>query len=135
MKYYISFAFILFLSTSFLQAQKSASAYPNKDWSSGGEWIFSTGNVEGQNNVVRWSPVINLQNFLNFDRSQNFGWFTGVNLRNVGFIYDESPSIRKKFRTYNLGVPLGLKFGNLDKTFFYLGYELEMAFNYKEKLS
>jgi len=63
MKYYISFAFILFLSTSFLQAQKSASAYPNKYCSSGGEWIFSTGNVEGQNNVVRWSPVINLRIF------------------------------------------------------------------------
>ncbi|WP_100627972.1 hypothetical protein [Algoriphagus formosus] len=133
MKYFISFALVLFLSTSFLQAQDSEPAYPSKYWSSGGEWIFSTGNVEGQNNVVRWSPVINLQNFLNFDRSQNFGWFTGVNLRNVGFIYDESPSIRKKFRTYNLGVPLGLKFGNLDKTFFYLGYELEIAFNYKEK--
>ncbi|MCR9081448.1 MAG: hypothetical protein NXH89_03450, partial [Cyclobacteriaceae bacterium] len=117
MKYFISFALVLFLSTSFLQAQDSETAYPSKYWSSGGEWIFSTGNVEGQNNVVRWSPVINLQNFLNFDRSQNFGWFTGVNLRNVGFIYDESPSIRKKFRTYNLGVPLGLKFGNLDKTF------------------
>ena len=40
---------------------------------------------------------------------------------------------KKKFRTYNLGLPLGFKVGDLDKTFFYGGYEIEMAFTYKEK--
>lgn len=133
MKQALILGFAFFLSVSFSSAQKSAAAYPNTYWSSGGEWIFSTGAIDGSNNVIRWSPVINLQNFLNFDQSQNFGTFTGINLRNVGFIYDESASVRKKIRTYNLGIPVGVKIGNLDKTFFFLGYELEMALNYKEK--
>ncbi|PRY85662.1 hypothetical protein [Mongoliibacter ruber] len=132
MKKILLIAFILQLPF-FLQAQKQVSTYPNTYWSSGGEWIFSGGAVEGVNNVVRWAPVINLQNFLNFDSNENFGWFTGINLRNVGFIFDETPQIRKKVRTYNAGVPLGVKFGNLDSQFFFAGYELEWAFNYRER--
>ncbi|MCC5936804.1 MAG: hypothetical protein JJU34_05950 [Lunatimonas sp.] len=119
---------------SFLvQAQKEVSVFPKTYWSSGGEWIFSGGTVDGYNNVVRWAPVINLQNFLNFDQSKNFGWFTGTNLRNVGFIFDESSSIRKKVRSYNLGIPIGIKIGDLNRQFFFAGYELEWAFNYRER--
>jgi hypothetical protein len=125
---------IFLISFSFLvQAQKEVSVFPKTYWSSGGEWIFSGGTVDGYNNVLRWAPVINLQNFLNFDQSANFGWFTGANIRNVGFIFDESPSIRKKVRTYNLGVPIGVKFGDLNRQFFFAGYELEWAFNYRER--
>src|SRR6187455_2951385 len=40
---------------------------------------------------------------------------------------------KKKFRTYNLALPVGIKVGDLDKTFFYGGYEVELAFSYKEK--
>ncbi|EKB47437.1 hypothetical protein [Cecembia lonarensis] len=116
-----------------LQAQKEVSIFPKTYWSSGGEWIFSGGTVQDYNNVLRWAPVFNFQNFLNFDQSPNFGWFTGANLRNVGFIFDESPSVRKKVRTYNVGVPLGIKFGNLNSQFFFAGYELEWAVNYRER--
>lgn len=63
-----------------------------------------------------------------------------VGLRNVGYIYDDyrdpvSSAIvnKKKFRTYNLAIPVGFKFGNLSKMFFYRGYEIEFPFHYKEK--
>ena len=38
-----------------------------------------------------------------------------------------------KYRTYNLGVPIGLKIGKLDFMFIFAGYEVEFPFNYKEK--
>lgn len=100
---------------------------------SSGELIFSGSNFDG-GGAVRFSPVINIQNMVNFDKSSRLGFFTGLNVRNVGFIFDESPSVRKKVRTYNLGIPVGVKFGDLDGTFLYAGYELEIPLNYKEKV-
>jgi hypothetical protein len=76
---------------------------------------------------------------LNKDFNKSFGAFTGLALRNVGYITSDYKdpsndlSYKKKFRSYNLGIPIGLKVGNLDKTFFYGGYEIEFAIAYKEK--
>ena len=110
---------------------------------SGGELIFSFASVEQNGNsessVLRFSPVFNFQAMLNKDMNEKFGVFTGLALRNVGYITNDykDPSdnliYKKKFRTYNLGVPFGVKVGNLDRTFFYGGYEIELALSYKEK--
>ncbi len=115
---------------------------------SGGEMIFSFASIDdngrSESAVLRWSPWFNLQSMFNADFSQNFGLFTGVTLRNVGFIYDQyrvynpdSPdefsTVKKKFRSYNVGVPLGFKLGDLKKFFVYGGYEVELPINYKEK--
>jgi len=58
-------------------------------------------------------------------------------LRNVGYIYDnfqqDTVFYKKKFRSYNLGIPLGIKVGNLDNMYLYGGYEIEFPFHYKEK--
>jgi Outer membrane protein beta-barrel domain len=109
----------------------------------GGELIFSFANAEQNGNslgsVLRFSPVFNLQVMVNQDMSKNFGLFTGLSVRNVGYITDDykDPAnnliYKKKFRTYNLALPVGFKVGDLDKTFFYGGYEVELAFSYKEK--
>lgn len=98
--------------------------------------IDNHGNDEG--NKMRWAPVINPNWLYNHDFSQNMGMFTGLFIRNVGFIYDDPNdslnNTKLKFRTYNIGVPLGLKFGNIDKVLFFAGYEVEFPFVYKEKL-
>jgi len=121
----------------------SQKANPSKAYvTSGGELIFSLatidqgGNKEGA--TLRFSPVVNFQVMLNKDVNKNFGLFTGLALRNVGYILPNYKDIsnleyKKKFRSYNLGIPVGLKIGNLDKTFFYGGYEIEFALSYKEK--
>jgi hypothetical protein len=104
-----------------------------------GELIFSfaditiDGNEEGS--VMRFSPVINIQNWVNIDKSDNFGLFTGLSVRNVGVIFDDptDPNIRYKARTYNIGVPIGVKIGNLSGRFLFVGYELEIPVNYKQK--
>ena len=109
----------------------------------GGELIFSLASIEqngsNENATLRFSPTFNLQTMLNKDMSKKFGLFTGLAIRNVGYIINDyidrsnNLTFKKKFRTYNLGIPVGFKVGNLDKTFFYGGYEVEMAFIYKEK--
>ena len=110
---------------------------------SGGELIFSFANVEQNGNSasssMRFSPVFNLQVMLNQDMNKNFGLFTGLAVRNIGYIMKdyEDPSnnlfYKKKFRSYTLGIPVGFKAGDLEKIFFYGGYEIELAITYKEK--
>lgn len=119
---------------------ESDSKSSKSDWyvTSGGEMIFSLWSPTNPNTdatVVRWAPVFNTQTMLNYDLSPAFGIYTGVAIRNVGFIADDPDSsvIRKKFRTYNVGVPLGIKVGNLNGTFIYAGVDGEYAFNFKEK--
>ena len=102
-----------------------------------GELIFSFASVETagskDGSIMRFSPVFNIQNWVNFDKSEKLGFFSGLSLRNVGFIYDVNDTTRKKYRTYNIGIPVGIKFGNLSDKFLFFGYELEIPLNYKEK--
>lgn len=105
---------------------------------SAGEIIFSYADVvkNGQkmDDIVRFSPVFNAQNLANFDFTHSLGMFTGLNIRNVGFIYDDvEEGKRFKHRTYNIGFPAGIKFGNMDGFFLYGGYEVEFPFAYKKK--
>ncbi|MFY0628156.1 MAG: hypothetical protein JXR07_17795 [Reichenbachiella sp.] len=102
---------------------------------SGLEIIFSKGGTDSDGNL-RFAPVLNLQSNLNYDLTDKLGFYTGIAIRNVGFIYDLIDSVNtfKKFRSYNVGIPVGLKIGNLEKAFIYGGYELEIPIHYKEKL-
>lgn len=105
----------------------------------GGEMIFSFATIDnnGQEsgNIMRWSPVFNFQAYGNYDINKNIGFIFGLGIRNVGFIYDDptTPNTKKKFRNYNLGLPVGVKIGNLNKVFLYGGYEIEFPLHFKEK--
>lgn len=98
-----------------------------------GAAIDNNGKDEGS--VVRFSGVVNWQNHVHYDISDKAGLFFGTSIHNVGFIYNVPDSgVKKKFRTYNIGIPIGLKVGNMEKeSYLYGGYELEFPFNYKEK--
>ena len=125
---------VLLLATPIVFAQKKENVYTTV----GGEAIFSFASINDGSNelgsVLRFSPVFNFQNNVHFDQSDNFGIFTGLNARNVGFIYDiPGTGTRKKHRTYTLGIPVAIKVGDLTNMFFYGGYEIEFPFNYKEK--
>lgn len=115
---------------------------------SGLELIFSwaeiTDNNKGESADLRFAPVINIQSYTHLDFSEKFGIYSGLAVRNVGYIYGNyktpvSPSnsvsttVEKRFRSYNLGIPVAFKLGNLNKMFIYGGYELEIPFLYKEK--
>jgi hypothetical protein len=108
----------------------------------GWEMIFSFADIDNNGNtggnIMRWAPVLNIQGMLNHNLNNNIGLFTGLAVRNVGYISNnyvdrEGDDVRKKFRTYNLAIPVGIKVGNLKKLFLYAGYEFELPFHYKEK--
>jgi hypothetical protein len=104
----------------------------------GGEIIFGFADLidnsgEDLSEGVRTSLFFHLSQYRHLDLNNNFGWFTGLGLRNIGFVAQEGVE-KVKYRVYTVGVPLGVKLGNFRKrTFVFGGVEGEFAFNYKEK--
>lgn len=103
----------------------------------GAEMIFSFANVK-QNGTerdarMRWSPVFNFGVHAHYDISDKIGFFSGLKVRNIGFIYQNENNQKVIQRTYNLGIPVAVKFGKLDSFFFYGGYQFELPFHYKYK--
>jgi len=105
---------------------------------SSSEFIFSQGNVEADPNEtkdrVRFSGFLHLQEELHYDFNDKFGVFTGLALRNIGIITDINDSVKIKQRVYTLGVPVGFKVGNMNGNNLMLGFEAELALNYKQKV-
>jgi len=129
----VLFIFIMVATMSAI-AQDAKKVYTTTS----GELIFSFADINYGGNetpsVLRFSPVVNIQNMVNIDKSEHFGLFTGLALRNVGFIYDvPGTTTRMKYRTYNIGIPIGIKIGNLSDKFLFAGYELEIPVHFKEK--
>lgn len=129
------------------------------DYSSGMEFIFSNANVtgsamgtnysgtsdwnstinEGNRNPVRFTLFLHLQHHIHYNFSKSAGVYTGLTIRNVGFVQNQAagngnPEYASVYRTYTMGIPLAFKLGNMEKHFsFYAGAEAGFAFNYKEK--
>jgi len=102
--------------------------------------ILSTAMVErpGKSAALttpRYTLFFNGGTNLHFNFSKSAGFFVGLGLKNIGFIdkYDvlDSTVIR---RVYALGIPVGLKFGNMKKgNYVMLGGGVDFPINYKEK--
>lgn len=139
----------LIILVSIISIKAQSQAY----YSSSLEWVFSDAhasngddsNSDAISTRLRFSPIISIQNIINYDLSPNVGLFSGFNVRNVGFISnneffvaengDEKQWDRAVRRTYNLGMPLGIKVGNIEKELFvYGGVEAEFAINFRERL-
>ncbi len=135
--------YLLFITVMLMANTATAQSNSGFYTTSGGEMIFSFATIDDNGsetgNIIRWSPVFNFQNLVNYDVNRSIGFFSGINIRNVGFIYDNyqypeaETTVKKKFRNYTVGVPFGIKLGRMDKLFLYGGYEIEFPFNYKEK--
>lgn len=103
--------------------------------------IFSTALKEdlpggpGRVNTIRFT-YLNLGIRLNYDFSDVVGVFSGLSVKNIGFIEKSNvvPDSTIKRRVYSAGVPLGLKVGNLkNKTYFFFGGGVDLPLNYREK--
>ena len=115
-------------------AQKKSTSY----FTSGTEFIFSFASIDNNGNdggnVMRFTGFLHLQGMYNYDFNKSVGLFTGLAFRNVGFIYNNPETgLKKKYRTYNVGIPVGFKLGSMGKTHMFAGYEIEFPTNYKEK--
>lgn len=110
-------------------------------WSNGLDAaIFSTSTLDKPGNddaltPLRFSFVINFGMNINRDFGKHFGVFSGLGIKNIGFIEKHHTlDSTVKRRVYALGAPLGFKIGNLAKrNFVMLGGGADLAFHYKEK--
>lgn len=117
------------------------------------EFLFQNGQVtkDGVNpdQNMRFTVWFNYTQQGHVDFNQNLGMYTGLSIKNVGFIteneiikstndlgvqIESTPYETIKRRMYTIGIPLALKFGALDKNFYvYGGGEVGLALAYKEK--
>lgn len=123
----------------------SSVAWQPRKWQrlDAGEIILSSGDLkikgleDGADNIVRFSMFFHFQNQWHFDFNQNLGLYTGIGMRNIGFIHKwktGEEDLKLKHRSYSLGIPIAIKFGNFKKgVYAALGAEAEVMFAYKRK--
>jgi len=85
--------------------------------------------------VPRVALFLNIGFTLNLNLSRHIGLFTGLDLKNLGYIDKNAGGETVKRRTYNLGAPLGIKIGNMvdKKNYFFTGGGADYPINYREK--
>src|SRR5678815_5066113 len=96
-----------------------SSAKSQSEWyiSYGGEMLFSFADVSQNGNelntLMRWAPVLNMYTYANKDLTEHVGFYGGLSVLNVGYIAEgyvdpvSQVEYKKKFRTYNLAIPVG----------------------------
>jgi hypothetical protein len=128
----LSVTIIIAISLIPVNAQKM---YNTVNW----EMLFQWANVDlaGSTIVsrpVRFTAFFNLGSYYHLDFTNNIGLYTGLAIRNVGFIYDEDIPQKTIRRSYTLGLPVALKLGSFkDHLYFFGGGEYELLFHYKGK--
>lgn len=84
--------------------------------------------------VPRFSAFFHTGQQAHFQFSKNFGFYTGMGLRNVGMVNRINDTITLKQRAYSLGIPAAIKIGNMAKrAYLALGGEIELFFHFKQK--
>lgn len=83
----------------------------------------------------RFTAFVNIGLNLNYDFSKNAGLYTGLHIKNIGFIEKRNnPDSTIKRRVYTFGVPLALKLGDVKYgSYFLIGGGLDFPFNFREK--
>lgn len=93
---------------------------------------FSRPGAKQEFTFVRFS-MLTIGEHFNYDFDNHFGLFTGIGIKNLGFIEKVGDSTIKR-RVYTVGVPLGFKLGNLQKKHYgFIGGGIDVPFNYREK--
>jgi hypothetical protein len=101
--------------------------------------IFSTALIENNNSTtwgtLRFTAVFNLGLTFNLNLSRRFGLYSGLDVKNIGFITGDTMGGTSKFRTYNVGIPIGIKIGDMlpRRSYIFLGGGVDAPVNYKEK--
>lgn len=83
----------------------------------------------------RFTYFFNIGFNVNYDFNEHIGLFSGLGLKNIGFIEKITPlDSTIKRRVYALGVPLGIRVGNIKKkNYAFVGGGVDLPVNYREK--
>lgn len=124
----------LFMPLSFIRVN-AQEFYSTISW----EMLFQFADVELEGaNIIskppRYTVFFHIADYVHYDIIDNIGLYTGLAIRNVGFIYDEDIPRKTIRRSYTLGVPIALKLGSFkNHIYFFGGAEYELLFHYKAK--
>lgn len=132
-KLFLAIVLLCLQNQIFAQKKENKKLYTTTNF----ELIFSFADVDSAdkdyNNIVRFTCFFHLQEFVHWDFNNYLGVFSGGAIRNVGFIIEDR-DIKQKFRSYSLGLPIGIKLGNFEKNYYlYAGGEIEYLFWFKQK--
>lgn len=95
--------------------------------------FYTTPTTNQQLSTLRFSYFLNIGLRFNYNYDEHFGIFTGLGIKNIGFIVKNGDSTIKR-RVFAIGAPIGVKIGNLEKqNYAILGGGLDLPFNYREK--
>lgn len=83
--------------------------------------------------TLRYSWFWNAGFDLNYKVASKVSIFSGLAVKNLGLIRKDDSSTRK-YRTYSLGIPLGLKISTSSKSYLLVGGGVDFPFNYKAKV-
>ena len=129
--------FLFIVPFLIIQRANSQDVYSMSSWESLFQWADVSGTPQNSANItekLRYTIVWNAGQYWHMDFSNSVGLYTGIAIRNVGFIYDTDIPTKTIRRSYNLGVPLALKLGVFDKhMYLFGGAEYELLFHYKGK--
>jgi hypothetical protein len=97
--------------------------------------ILEKTGVDNKLTPVRFTAIPFLGFNVNYDFNDRVGLYTGLNIKNIGFIEKlKDPDSTVKRRVYTIGVPLGLKIGKIKYgNYVILGVGADFPFNYREK--
>jgi hypothetical protein len=84
--------------------------------------------------TIRFTMFFNMGFTFNFNFSPTIGLYTGVDVKNIGYIEQDNGYTLKR-RTYNVGAPLGFKIGDMGNkgSYFFFGGGLDVPVNFQEK--
>lgn len=81
----------------------------------------------------RFTAIVNIGWNLHYDINKHLGLFTGISIKNLGLI-DKTAGVTTKYRVYTVGLPLGIKIGDLrNRNFVLAGGGIDIPFNYRVK--
>ena len=128
-------AFILVFS---LQAQPNPLAHPGYFSLDLNAAQFSIANVKYTDqsyeklSIPRFTWMINVGAYYNYDINEHFGFYTGAEIKNLGVII-KTDGIKYKRRIYTLGIPLAFKLGSMRHGDFFAGVQADRALQFQEK--